>query len=175
MLALTDAMEGIKDWVKACEPAGITNTVYANHGHPRPPRPFVTLKILSVMGIHQPDYRALLPDNETLPIYQDVKIMLSLEVFGDNALSLCSFIRSGMQKITTRRDLHLAGIAYIRDHGVCDLTLEPGDPRAGIDIELRSLDLILDNVGSIENVTGSGLVKESPGIGEKSIIINVEG
>lgn len=156
MLNYSDIRASLRDWLVSCAPDSVRQVIYSNPDAPRPPRPFVTLLVSSITGIGQPFYG----DSHGaagLAVYDDVAIMVSLQAFGDDAQQIMSTIRSSIRKPSKLNQIREAGMAFIRDTGIRDLTELGKEQRAGMDIEVRALDEIIDDIGFIESVEVAGI------------------
>lgn len=172
MIVYGQAEQAIRNWIKALAPSGVTAVIPANTGNPRPKRPFITALVTSLSSVTPAEYRALLDDDATMPVYRTLRIMVSLQAYGEDAQGILLAISQALPLQTKQYTLMAHGIGCISDDGVKDLSEDGHEQRAGLDIEFRAGDVVFDTVGSIGAVEIEGQAGSSEAaIRDASLII----
>jgi hypothetical protein len=148
----------IQKWIDDVTTSDV-KAVFANQNAPRPAYPYITIhKTVSTETEHStvepPD------ENGISDIVDDQTISISLQSFGNGASDIMSGLRDELKKVTTLQYFRDKKMPFIRIlSGVNDLTdvvASRQEERAGMDLEFRAANVVKDNVGLIESVTGTG-------------------
>lgn len=135
--------------------------IWADQTSPRPPLPYVTLRLGVIMSVGEPHYTD--PDNGGIQTVLSVReSVLNINRFGnDSVASLESF--AGKLSLNTVSDSF--SVQQIAAFDVSDVTdvaqLLNGiaiEPRASVDVSIRWTSTQTDNVGIIQTVTSNGTI-----------------
>jgi len=155
----------IRGWASNAAPSEVTQVVYADQNAPRPPRPFVTLR-LTPLGTVGQSYIGEPDSDGVATILHDLELSCSVQAFGPCAMQITSTPLGSLERATVNDRFRSAGLAFIRDTaGILDVTALTGtefEPRAQFDIEFRTTGQILDDIGFIETVIASGEINDIP-------------
>lgn len=164
-------------WLKA--ESGLT-VIKANQHDPRPPRPYVSLNFQdpsSKLGI------AIDQQSTTIPVVVDVshpvtvstegmrKAIASINIFGENAVSLLAKARDSLDRPDVAESFERAGIVHLDDGPITDLTeLQETiyEERGQMDLTVAFVSSSEVDVGTIENVETTGEVAD------QTVATNVE-
>lgn len=148
----------IQKWVDDVTDSDV-NVVFSNQNGPRPAYPYVTIhKTAST----ETEYSTVEPPDENgiADIIDDQTISISLQSFGEGAADIMCGLRDQLKKVTTLQYFRDKKMPFIRIlSGVNDMTdviASRQEERAGMDLEFRAANVISDDVGLIETVSGSG-------------------
>lgn len=148
----------VQTWAQDFSADGVT-VVFANQNAPRPAYPYITVHKTATAESEHSTIEG--PDADGFAdIVDDQTISISLQAFGDGAHDILSTLRNSLKKVTTLDYFRAQEMPFIRIlSGINDLTTVVGsrqEERAGMDLEFRAANVVTDEVGLIESVSGSG-------------------
>jgi hypothetical protein len=163
MADIGDIYLNLHDAVSANVPGGVT-VVFEHDNDPLPEVPFVTILILSYLTTGR-GIRDEVDDEGEQTITLHSKAAASIRAFGSTpqeSMSILEFVHDGFWLLNTR-DLLGREIAYNRTirgpENATTLVDEEWEPSAVLEVEFITVRDIVDEVGLIETIEGTGIVE----------------
>jgi len=155
-----DIKQVLKDWINANKGDPSITVIEANQNAPRPELPYITLLVTSVTVEEHANISSPNSDGDA-SIENEAAVMCSLQCFADDAFSILSGLKLSLEKVTVKQNLRAVGLPYIRTLSeVSDISEVVGtnfETRASLDLEFRTTLSVIDNIGVIESVYGTGI------------------
>jgi len=152
---------------------GLTYAIWSDQNSPQPlstdalkSDAYVTLRYDNINQIGQ-DAQLLPTDNPgNVIIAGNREWTLFIQIKGKNAFSLMNDLRDSLQKETVRDILTLAGIVFVDNFSIQNITgLDDTEyiERASMDVLFRAASSITDIVGTIKNIEVTETIKDAKG------------
>lgn len=121
--------------------------IWEQQSEQRPPRPYVSMKL--IVGPVKTGHDDLRQDTSGSFSVQGLRVLtLSLNVYGQDAMSLMSRLQTSTEKPSVQEELRKEGIAFIRAEGIQDLTVALDnrfETRAQMDVLFHIKDIESDS------------------------------
>lgn len=146
--------------------------IWAEQNAPRPAKPYATLKVLSYVPQEHAAY-GVLDENFQQQVYSHDSATFSIQIFGESndlpyyALEQARLLKQKFQKLAAIFELQEFGWSFLRFlSGPNNVTTQIGsrfEPRANLDVELRTCDSFVDDLGYVESIILSGRLDKEEG------------
>ena len=135
--------------------------IWADQSAPRPPLPYVTLRLGVISPVGEPHYSDV--TNAGIQTVLAVReSILSVQRFGNGSVNALELLSANLCKNSVRDLFSVQDISAFDVSNVTDIAaLQSGiaiEPRASLDVSLRWTSSITDNVGVIDTVVSDGEV-----------------
>ncbi len=138
--------------------------IFAHEAGDRPDKPFVTIKITAItrIGTDARNVSDSAGDAE-IEVVGNRELSVSVQVFGPGAMQFASAIQSATQTFSPLDKLRQAGVVFLRDNGMRDISAELetiSEPRASLDLVFGVASTVIDSPGTIDQVRITGDISD---------------
>ncbi len=145
----------LQEWIVRSSILEDSKVVFSEQSSPRPNKPYMTMKVSSIVDIGQDDARLPIDDEGNAEFIGNKEFTLSIQSFGDSALSMLSTIRDSLNSPDELQRLRDEGVIFVDQllfDDISDLLETIWEERGQLDLLLRATSISSHQVGIIERV-----------------------
>lgn len=158
MITIADAKKTIYNWIDKEMKGQVSKVIWRDQGAPRPPRPYVGLKIISGPTITgDDDQRESSPGIYTVVGQREMTVEIA--VYGENSLDLCHKLEQSLQRGSVLDTFAASEVSVLRGTSTVNLTIpldaQTFESRAQFEVVFGFVTGSTDEQGYIEDVSGT--------------------
>ena len=145
----------LQEWIVRNSGLPDNKVVFEDQSAPRPAKPYISMKVSSIVDIGQEDARGSIDDDGDSIFTGNREFTLGMSSYGDDALNVLSMLRDSFNSPTELQTLRDNGVVFVDQLLFTDITelLETiWEERGQFDILMRTTSLSTHQVGIIDRV-----------------------